>query len=479
MSQITVRNIGESSGDILPLSVQSGEFYLDANVNMYEIRNAINSSTFAPRYRIFILNEDESIKEEIPMKDIMSGGSFSENYQNGQRRSLSFTLINDDKKYMPNVDKIWVNTKFLLENGLELADGRTVWVKNGIFVIDTLDPEETAEQKTMAIQTSDKFKILEGAKGTLEAAVEIDVGSEIIDVIQTLLMDGGGDAYPLDPKPPIFHSSFRGKTVQSKISKEIGAKKSEIIQELATQLSAEYFYNANGNLTFVPINSVSLDIEKPIIYDYYAEDGDFSNLGFNLDISSIINRVVVIGGNINNVPYQAIAVNDDASSPLSCKRIGYRTSNISDSNITSRLLAEERAEYELRALTILKTTSSTNVSFNPLLSVNNVIAITDEHFDLYSAKFLLQGISYNLDYSGQMSITISNIDNLAFITNKENKKKGINLENRKPQSDFVYYTKETQREIPVELINYQQFNVIKEENNYQPFGLSGADIENK
>ena len=80
------------------------------------------------------------------------------------------------------------------------------------------------------------------------------------------------------------------------------------------------------------------------------------------------------------------------------------------------LLARERADYELRKQLILRSSTTVNVMYNPILNVNNLIAISDEFFELDHEKFLLQGVSCSLDYSGQMSITVSNIVNLPFIT---------------------------------------------------------------
>ena len=118
---------------------------------------------------------------------------------------------------------------------------------------------------------------------------------------------------------------------------------------------------------------------------------------------------------MNGKVYTATAVNDDSTSPLCYQRIGYRTGQIvNDSNITSQDLADDRSKYELRKQLILKSSVNVSISFNPLLSVNNLIEITDEFFGLDHERFLLQGISCSLDYSGSMSITVSNVRNLPF-----------------------------------------------------------------
>ena len=108
----------------------------------------------------------------------------------------------------------------------------------------------------------------------------------------------------------------------------------------------------------------------------------------------------------------------------------------------------------------MPTLEQLDVAFNPLLSVNNIITITDEHFSLFNVKFLLQGISYSLDGSSRMSITVSNIDNLAFITNDINKnKKPLNIENEAPQYEWYFYTIDENANVGT----YKEFNVKEDE----------------
>ena len=131
----------------------------------------------------------------------------------------------------------------------------------------------------------------------------------------------------------------------------------------------------------------------------------------------MVNRIVVIGANVNGCTCKAEAINDRPTSPINYKRIGYRTGEIvNDSNITSNTLAQERADYELRMKSIVKTTASNSIYFNPLLTVNNLISLSDDFFDLIREKFLLQSISFSLNYDGVMSISSTSTNNLPFMT---------------------------------------------------------------
>ena len=89
-----------------------------------------------------------------------------------------------------------------------------------------------------------------------------------------------------------------------------------MITQLAEILSAEVFYNSEGRLTFVPIIEVTSDGDKPVIFDFVDTNGDFKDDNFSLDMTSFINKIVVIGSNVNGHTVIAEAVNDDPASPL-------------------------------------------------------------------------------------------------------------------------------------------------------------------
>lgn len=402
-----------ASGDIL--SYYSADNAADYSIE--RIKQEIdNSPVINPRYRLHILNADETVKEDIPEDDIISGGSYSENYQNGQRRSLSFSLYNFHKKYTPSINGLWTGVKLNLELGLQI-DGAVVWFPKGTYAITNITSSHKQGETNVSVEASDKFSILEGADGLLDTSYTIPVGSEIHEVIRDLLKTPKGNGEPLDPLDIIYHSAFKGKTTQATIIKETGDTVGSIILDLATQLNAEVFYDIEGHLNVIPINSVTDDQDKTIIYHFYDELGGMEGLDLSFDLSGVINRVIVIGSTNNGETYRAVAVNDNPGSPLCYQRIGYRTASpISDSNITSQILAQERADYELRQKLIVKSSSTVTVRYNPLLLVNNLITITDDFYGLNQVRFLVQGISLALDYSGAMSLTISNIQNFMFLT---------------------------------------------------------------
>lgn len=410
MSKIIQSNIA-GSHDVLAYYFENDE-YIDQDIDIDLLRQKIDFNFTTPSYKIYVLYPDENINYEIPNECIKTGGSYNENYQNGQRRTLSFTLYNEEGKYLPTINTLWIGTRLRLDVGVQYLN-TTVWFVKGIFVINKISPTLGVEGKEVSISANDKFSLFESGLGKLESSYTVEEGNEIEEVIKTILKTDLGNGSIFDPQPLIYDPVFKGKKVQVDISKSAGETYGSILMDLATQLSAEIFYNSYGNLTFCQITEVGKDADKPLIYDFDADEGGLSQLNYDYDYETAVNRIVVLGSSQDGNVYQAIAVNRDEGSPFCYQRIGYRTGEIiNDSNIYSDILAEERAEYELRQKLILKTTSTSEVLFNPFLTVNNLIGITSSFYNLRHARFLLQSISFSLDFSGKMSMTFTNINNL-------------------------------------------------------------------
>lgn len=405
-----------ASGDLV-------SYYYDndssSSILTSDINEWVKNSTIKQHYRLSLLNPDESIRYVIPEEDIELNGNFNENYQNGQRRSLSVRLFNELKKYTPSINGIWTGVRFSYDVGIELQDGNIIWFKKGVYVVSNATPTHEPGERSVSLELSDKFSLFEGASGTLEMSYTIPVGTDIEEALKDILQFQMGNGDRMDPKPMIYNAAFKNRQTQATISKEAGSNFGEIISELCTQLNAEYFYDVEGNFNAVPINDVTNDVDKPIIDNLYADKGDFTSNNLSFDFSTIINRVYVTGSTTNGGYYEAMAVNDDPSSPLCYQRIGYRTASpINDPNITSDVLAQDRADYELRNKLILKSTVSIQTPFNPLYIVNNIITLTDEFYGIVQEQFLIQSISYSADYSGMMSVSLSNTRNLPFFTGR-------------------------------------------------------------
>lgn len=382
-----------------------------SSISMSYLTDVLKRPTIKPRFRLFVLNPDETINYEIPEEDIIiNSGNFTENYQNGQRKSVNINLINIDGKYTPSINTIWVHDKFRFDIGLEF-DGQVYWFPRGIYILGNPSADHQDSDKQVSLTLVDKFAVLEGKAGTLEATYEIPVGSDIEQAIMGILTLDNGSGYPIDLKPIIYDRAFKGLKMPYTLSKDAGSTLGEMLLEIGTILNAEVYYNSQGNLCFININETTLDVQKASLWDYSDEDRDYSNATANYDFENAVNEVHVVGDNINNEIFSAMAKNDNPLSPLCIQRVGRRIEYINDSNIYSDDLAQQRANYELRKFGILKTTMNIQVSFNPLLFVNNLVTITDKYYNLARERFLIQSISYTIGNESQMTISCSNIVN--------------------------------------------------------------------
>nr|DAE02433.1 MAG TPA: tail protein [Siphoviridae sp. ctsUY14] len=382
-----------------------------SSISMSYLTDVLKRPTIKPRFRLFVLNPDETINYEIPEEDIIiNSGNFTENYQNGQRKSVNINLINIDGKYTPSINTIWVHDKFRFDIGLEF-DGQVYWFPRGIYILGNPSADHQDSDKQVSLTLIDKFAVLEGKAGTLEATYEIPVGSDIEQAIMGILTLDNGSGYPIDLKPIIYDRAFKGLKMPYTLSKDAGSTLGEMLLEIGTILNAEVYYNSQGNLCFININETTLDVQKASLWDYSDEDRDYSNATANYDFENAVNEVHVVGDNINNEIFSAMAKNENPLSPLCIQRVGRRIEYINDSNIYSDDLAQQRANYELRKFGILKTTMNIQVSFNPLLFVNNLVTITDKYYNLARERFLIQSISYPIGNESQMTISCSNIVN--------------------------------------------------------------------
>ena len=130
--------INLSSGETSLVSFSSSTGVLESSNRFIDLAEQIHDNMVASVFRLYVLFDDETINYEIPSEDIKLGGSYSENYQNGQRRTLSFSLYNDSGKYNPDINVFPVGTKIRFDMGAQLFDNSTLWFTKGVFIINNI-----------------------------------------------------------------------------------------------------------------------------------------------------------------------------------------------------------------------------------------------------------------------------------------------------------------------------------------------------
>lgn len=413
--------------------------------DMIKIKKILKSTMVKYDYKICILNPDDTINYELSPHDIIYDSiSYSENLQNGQRKELSFNLINQSGKYTPSVNSqrgyyeifyendynkkenykinnvfsylpLWGPVRMSFEIGLKISDTTYKWYKKGVFILNTMNEIENQGKKEISITLKDKFSLYEGKTGKILSAIEIPAGSNCVKVIKDLVRQDWGLGYSYDVLPLFIHSSFYDFKTSNAIKKEAGDTISSIFGDLATQMNAEYYYNDEGRFCWDPINETLLDEHKPICYEFNELDGDIIDISNNYNFDEAVNMIKVVGNNINDKIHYALAVNDDPRSPISVGNIGKRLGDIvSDINVWSDQIAFDTARYYLKKNTLGCITTDLAVKINPLIELNKLIVVIHKIFNYKKEKFIVNSISFSTG-SFEMKIGISNIQHLTFL----------------------------------------------------------------
>ena len=230
---------------------------------------------------------------------------------------------------------------------------------------------------------------------------------EVVEEKQELL-----PLYVNDIKTCILDSKYKNFKTKATIRVDAGGSISNIIEQLAIQMSSEYYYNTIGNLSLYATNESMNDVNKPIVW-VYNED-QIEGLQFAGE-DEIINVVKVVGTNIDGRIYSAIVKNTNLNSPINIYHIKERKmAPIDTASVWSDEMAEELAQFNLRKKSILNVKQQCTVPYNPLLMVNNIIEVDNKELNMKRERYIINGISYTSG-SATMTIDIANITNLPLI----------------------------------------------------------------
>lgn len=401
-----------------------------------EITEILLSPVLQPRYKIVILYPDESEYMEIDENDIVDGSiSYTNKYQKGERKTLSFTLINYNGKYTPSsnikrerytsgnkentkstlyTDEVWGDLKFAFYFGFYHM-GKECWFKKGVYCIDSLSGIENDADRTIQFSLSDKFSILSGKQGTLLDTYEIPVGSDAIKVINDLFNMPLGNGYIYDYQPIIYDKRFSNFKTQATIRKDSGDTVASIIDDLATQMSANYYYNDYGCFTLEFLDETITDDNKIVCWEYLNKNYDLYNISYNYNFSEAVNVVKVVGDNINNGVYFATAINDDPRSPICVGRIGNRKEPpITNCNVWNDNMARELAIYNLRKKSLIPLELTATVAFNPLLEVDYLCRVEFPNLGFSNDRCVINSISLSTQ-DNSMNLSLTKTEDLDFL----------------------------------------------------------------
>lgn len=381
----------------------------------------VKAPVIKPKFKIELLDLYENTIGEIT-KDISASnsGSISINYQQGVRRSCSFTLSDTFGKYRPmsNDNIFGFNTKFKIYVGLEnIQTGETYWFSQGIFYTTNPTSSHANSNKTVTVNGVDKFGIFTSDTGynQLEGTYIVPAKSKLYAVVKDILSLELGNGYIIDPKEPHIDSQFIDYELPYDIKKSPGSYMGDILIELGNVLGADIYYDTNGVLT---ITSGTTDItysKQSSIWDFSDVLPEYSNGSVSLNTIDAINIVKVVGNQVNDSEiYIGNAENHNPLSPTAIEKIGRKIYYEESANLPNQARADEYAKYVLNSKSIIQTAIGFSSTLIPHLDVNRVITITDDYYKYEQERFIIQSITLPLDSKTLMSISCNNIASLPY-----------------------------------------------------------------
>lgn len=381
----------------------------------------VKASVIKPKFKIELLDLYENTIGEIT-KDISAdnSGSISINYQQGVRRSCSFTLSDTFGKYRPmsNDNIFGFNTKFKIYVGLEnIQTGETYWFSQGIFYTTNPTSSHANSNKTVTVNGVDKFGIFTSDTGysQLEGTYIVPAKSKLYAVVKDILSLELGNGYMIDPKEPHIDAEFIDYELPYDIKKSPGSYMGDILIELGNVLGADIFYDTNGILN---ITSGTTDItysKQSSIWDFSDVLPEYSNGSVSLNTIDAINIVKVVGNQVNDSEiYIGNAENHNPLSPTAIEKIGRKIYYEESANLPNQARADEYAKYVLNSKSIIQTAIAFSSTLIPHLDVNRVITITDDYYKYEQERFIIQSITMPLDSKTLMSISCNNIASLPY-----------------------------------------------------------------
>lgn len=395
-----------------------------------EYRVAVQSATLYPVIKVELLDQFENAYAEISEEITDNSGSIQSTLQQGVRNTVSFSIFDPAGKFIPDANNklFWVRKKFKLYVGLATEqkaiqlNGQTTgisgdifWFPKGVYIITDINAQkDNSGNQTISFTGVDKYGAFtnDTGYGEMIGTFSFDIGMSISYVIKNVLKQDIGNGQMLDPLEPIIDPDLQEYKLQLAFSKGPGSYIGDLLNDLATTLHADIYYDMDGHLNVK--KSLNFDEYKNVQnqWDFTERSAEYISAQVNYQLKNIANYIYVVGDNPlgGQIPI-AIAENNDARSPLSVAKIGRKSRYIEKSTIYSQQEAENYAQYILKTACLLGTQISFTCTLIPSLELDNTFSLTDSYYQYDRQEFIITAITYPIGV-GTMSISGSSIKEL-------------------------------------------------------------------
>lgn len=378
------------------------------------ISTILKNSITVPMVRLYVLNDDETIKADI--SESLIDADLSITYQTGQRRSLNVTLLNINNKWIPQpvVGLIHRNDKFRFDTGFSY-NGISYWVRQGVFLIKDISYSHENSKQTISFTMCDKFGLFDNSiAGKSSLKTYIPSGTKIEQAIRTILTTDKGNGTVYDSKSISFPDRYRNKKTFYDISQDYNETLGDILIEIAQTISCNIYYDVFGHMVIQPgIDDYATDV-LPVVYSFNDNEKDIKSINIKEDWQKLRNKITVNGAYNNGKQYTATVENNLPSSPFSAINCYMELPEvIEDEKIYSDILCLDRAMYELIQYSRGAKSLFINCVYIPHLDVNQMVHIQCKSVNIDNDLYIIDNIQSNL-FENTMQIELSSPKEVSF-----------------------------------------------------------------
>lgn len=314
-------------------------------------------SSYKAICRLFLLNKDETIREEIT-DDVIVGGNLHVTSQNGMRRTATLTIDNSSLRYTPNPNKLWFGQKFKLMAGVALDNGVEYLLPQGVFYSSNPGTSYLQSNRLVTLNLVDKWAYLDGSlfgkvRGAYYIPKTIESGSGIIitklsDAITYTIAQDDGTGSPIDPIQPFFDPNITNVNLPYTMRSAATGTLADVVLELNKMMIGAIGYDQCGRLCVMNDNANVDRTNSPIVWFFEDDSTQLFTLSSVAQMSEVYNHVYVVGATLDGDIFKGEAACTSPKFATNIQRVGDKVLTVEDQNIYSAEYAQQRAEYELK-----------------------------------------------------------------------------------------------------------------------------------
>lgn len=303
------------------------------------------------RLKINILNYGYQVLNEIS-GDVIAG-SVAVDANADLRRSCSISIIVTDSSYnIESGGKIWLNKYIQIYTGIDdINTGNTVWMNQGIYLIDAPSWVYDAQTKTLSFNGLDLMSKMTGLRNGNLAGIptEIPMGTNIRNaIISTLTQLGGFTRYSI---PAI------DRVLPYTIKVDVGGTVYDILSQLRDIYPMwQMYFDVDGVFCF---NQIPTDTNTPVQIDDDVFNECVISETVSTDFTSVKNVCEVIGKSIEPAYFANATLNID----------------------TLNLNIPQISQYQPNIIYGFVTPPGTSQVFNPSIQINSLSPLSIYDYD--------------------------------------------------------------------------------------------------